>query len=109
LVANWIPPDVNCPPPTAARPTKKISSGIQNANKILGKLQVPSYFHGIKYPPYSPSNERNNLDATQKTPSSYLKRHLLPKTFKFDKMLRTTDEDIPFDHKPTPDDIAPAN
>jgi hypothetical protein len=78
-VANWIPPNDNCPLPAAARPTKKILNGIQHANEIVGKLKVPTDFHGITRPPYSPPNEPDHFDATQKTPPNYLPRLPPPK------------------------------
>jgi hypothetical protein len=108
LVANWIPPDNNCPPPAATSPTKKILSGMQHANKIIVKLEVPTGFCGNTRPPSSPANKPDNLAATQKTPPNYLQWHPLPKTFKFDRMLWTTYNDMPLNHKPTTDNIAPA-
>jgi hypothetical protein len=105
-IANWIPPNNNFPPPTAARPTRKISKGMQHANEILGKLQVPTDFRDITQPPHSPSDECNNLDVTQTTPPKYLQRNPLPKSFKFDGMLWTTDNNTPLNYKPTADDIA---
>jgi hypothetical protein len=91
LAANWIPPDVNSPMLAAAHPTKKVSSGMQHANQILVKLQVPTDFQGITKPPYPPSNEYDNINATQKTPPNYLQQHPLPKTLNFDIMLWMTD------------------
>jgi hypothetical protein len=41
---------------------------MQHANKILGKLQVPTNFCSIMKTPHSPSYECDNLDTTQMTP-----------------------------------------
>jgi hypothetical protein len=89
FVANWIPPENNCPLPAAARPTKKISKGMQHASEILGKLEVPT-------------------DSPRSTRSPHLQRCHPPRTFKFDGMLWTTDNDMPPNHAPTATNITTA-
>ena len=83
-VPNWIPPDHNCPPPAAARPTKILrSKGMMHANELLGKYKVPTNFDGP-------------------TRSSPLQRRILPRTFKFDGMLWSSCHDgMPLNQVPT--------
>jgi hypothetical protein len=44
----------------------------------------------------------------EKVLQNYLQQRPLPKSFAFDGMLWTTDDDMPLNHKPTTDKIAPA-